>query len=459
MMRSMSNTSQPSNAWVDDSDLEAAYWDHIEEQIDRHDRALARAGAAHAVIFSGAPKLKFLDDSYYPFQANPHFVSWLPLTAHPHCYIVHTPSETPRLVYFQEHDYWHLPPDEPAGYWTSYFDIRIVRRHEDIAQHLPEAREKCILIGEIDAERQAFGIERINPTPAIDVLHFARAIKTRYETECLRGASRRAAAGHKAAETAFREGASELGIHLAYCAAVEQAEQDLPYSNIVALNEHAAVLHYQMQSATAPDASRSFLIDAGAEVNGYAADVTRTYAFESGDFAALIDRMDGLQRAIVAEIRSGIDYAELHIKTHTMIAEVLTETGLAEGSTEALIANGVTSAFYPHGLGHFLGIQVHDVAGFMADENGGTIERPPQHPFLRLTRKLEADQVLTIEPGLYVIDMLLENLEGTPGHGMLNHNAIDELRPFGGVRIEDNVRVLDDGCENLTREAFDKAKP
>jgi Xaa-Pro dipeptidase len=90
----------------------------------------------------------------------------------------------------------------------------------------------------------------------------------------------------------------------------------------------------------------------------------------------------------------------------------------------------------------------------MADENGNTIDRPSGHPYLRLTRKLEPNMVLTIEPGLYVIDMLLENLVGSPGYDMINHDRVDWLRPFGGVRIEDNVRVLEDGCENFTRTAF-----
>ncbi|MCZ6809556.1 MAG: M24 family metallopeptidase, partial [Proteobacteria bacterium] len=82
------------------------------------------------------------------------------------------------------------------------------------------------------------------------------------------------------------------------------------------------------------------------------------------------------------------------------------------------------------------------------------IDRPSGHRWLRLTRTLEVDQVLTIEPGCYVIDMLLENLEGTSGAAMVNRDKVDWLRPFGGARIEDNVRVLADGCENFTRAAF-----
>ena len=441
------------SGFVDQNALSAAYWDHVEALIARHDHALEVAGASHAVIFSGAPKLKFLDDNYYAFQANPHFVSWLPLTDTPFCYLVHTPGETPVLVYYQEKDYWHLPPAAPRGYWTAYFDIRVVHTLDDVARHLPESRDNCILIGEIDDDSLAFGIERINPSTAINILHYARAAKTPYELECLRAASRRGAAGHRAAEAAFRDGATEFEIHLEYCRATGQAEKDLPYGNIIALNENGAVLHYQHQSPTAPAEIRSFLIDAGAAVNGYASDITRTYSFSSTEFADVIARMDRLQQDITAEVRTGTDYAALHAGAHRKIAELLVDLGLVSGSVDALTSNGVTSAFYPHGLGHFLGVQVHDVGGFMADETGSVIDRPPGHPFLRLTRTLAADQVLTIEPGIYVIDMLLDDLSAA-GKAMLNRSRIDWLRPFGGVRIEDNVRVRDDGVENLTRDAF-----
>ena len=114
----------------------------------------------------------------------------------------------------------------------------------------------------------------------------------------------------------------------------------------------------------------------------------------------------------------------------------------------------MTAAFYPHGLGHLLGIQVHDVGGHFGDDAGTIVEPPAEHPHLRFTRTLETDQVLTIEPGLYVIDLLLAELADAPGGKLLNHERIDWLRPYGGIRIEDNVRVLEDGCENLTREAF-----
>ncbi len=427
---------------------------HVETLAARHDAALEVAGASHAVIFSGAPKLRFLDDYHYPFKANPHFMSWLPLGDTPHCYLVYTPGETPRLIYFQERDYWHAPPAPPTGFWAAHYDVRIVHDLDDIPQHLPHGRDKCVLIGEIDDEAQAFGIERVNPTSVINHLHYARAVKTGYELDCLRAAARRGAQGHRAAERAFRAGKSEYDIHLDYCRAVGHTENELPYGNIIALNEHGAVLHYQHQSREAPPVLRSFLIDAGATVNGYASDITRTYANGDAEFAELIGRMDELQRGLVADVRAGVDFAGLHIETHRRIAALLADCGFVSGSVDALIENGVTAAFYPHGLGHFLGIQVHDVGGFMADASGNVIDRPSGHPFLRLTRTLEPDHVVTIEPGIYAIDMLQQNLEGTPAAKMVNRERVAWLRDFGGIRIEDDVRVLADGAENLTRDAF-----
>jgi Xaa-Pro dipeptidase len=449
MMRRMK-----ASVYADDSELGALYPGHLEVIQSRHDRALEKAGAGHAVIFSGAPKLVFLDDYNYPFKANPHFIGWLPLTNMPFCYLVYTPGKKPVLVYYQEKDYWHTPPADPTGFWVDHFDIRVVHTPDEVAAHLPKNRDNCVLIGDIEDTAHAFGVDRINPTTVLNLLHYARGIKTAYELECMRAASRRAAAGHRAAEESFRVGQSEYEIHLAYCRAVSHTENELPYGNIIALNENSAVMHYQYQSRKAPGEMRSFLIDAGARFNGYASDITRTYSYTSSEFRDLIDRMDRLQQELVAEVMAGVDFPTLHLLTHAKVAEVLIELDFASGSVEALIANDVTSAFFPTGLGHLLGIQVHDVGGFMADENGKTVDRPSGHPYLRLTRTLEPNMVLTIEPGLYVIDLLLDNLAGTPGHAMVNQNRVDWLRPFGGVRIEDDVRVLEEGSENFTRAAL-----
>jgi Xaa-Pro dipeptidase len=434
--------------------LGTLYGEHIDVVRARHDHALEQSGAAHAIIYSGNPKRAFLDDYYLPFKANPHFLGWVPLADLPFSCVVYTPGETPILVYYQPHDYWHVAPGEPDGYWTKHFDVRIARTTDDVIAHLPADREKCIAIGEFDDEALDLGIERVNPTTTVNILHFARGAKTAYELAVMRLASHRGVAGHIAAETAFRAGKSEFDIHRAYCEAVSHIDAELPYGNIIALNEHGAVLHYTNLDRNPPGESRSFLIDAGAQVHGYASDITRTYAAGDERFQALIDRMEKLQLDIVDQVEAGVDYRDLHVTTHRLLAEVLVEAELASGDADGLLEMGVTSAFFPHGLGHLLGIQVHDVGGHQANESGEIIDPPSGHPFLRLTRVLEEDMVLTIEPGLYVIDMLLARLRGAPAERHVNWDTVDWLRPFGGIRIEDNVRVMTGTRENLTRDAF-----
>ena len=437
--------------------LAGFYPAHIDAVRQRHDHALDRAGASHAVIFSGSPRYVFLDDMAYAFKANAHFVSWAPLLKLPLSYIVYTPGEVPRLIYYQPRDYWHVVPGAPDGYWAGQFDIRIVHNIDEVAAHLPPDRERCILIGEINDPAHAFGIDRINPTTALNILHYGRGVKTDYEIACMRLSTQRAVLGHLAAVAAFRDGRAEFDIHRAYCAAVSLTDNELPYGNIIALNEHSAVLHYTDLDRQAPKQTLSFLIDAGAQVHGYAADITRTYAHKDARFAELIARMDELQLEVVRRVRAGVDYAALHIETHRLLGAVLVDAKLARGSAETLFETGVTAAFLPHGLGHLLGIQVHDVGGHMQGESGTIIDPPSGHPYLRLTRVLEENMTLTIEPGLYAIDMLLENLRGSPAEDHILWDGVDWLRPFGGIRIEDNVRVLADGSENLTRDAFSAA--
>ena len=214
------------------------------------------------------------------------------------------------------------------------------------------------------------------------------------------------------------------------------------------------MLHYQHRERKRPEQLLSFLIDAGAACADYASDITRTYAASTGLFADLIEAMDVLQLEVCSRVKPGVDYRELHVQTHHLLAEVLRESRIGLGSADELVASGVTRALLPHGLGHYLGLQVHDVAGHLASAKGVPTERPEADPFLRLTRSLSANEVLTIEPGLYFIEMLLEPLRRSPNKRLLDWLAIDALTPFGGIRIEDNVRVLAAGHENLTREAF-----
>lgn len=428
----------------------ALYAAHLQEQQRRADAALARAGYDHLLIASGVEWYSFLDDRGYPYRPNPHFLSWLPLDHHPGCWIAYTPGRRPTLVFHQPQDYWHAAPTPPQGDWVEHFDLHVISDPAEAARYLPAGR--AAIIGEPNAAVGAFVPN--NPEVLLNYLHYQRARKTAYELELMRAASRRGARGHLAAAAAFREGCSEHEIHLRYCQATQHTDEQLPYSNIIALNEHSAVLHYHHTPGPAPAESRSFLIDAGAQQSGYASDITRTWAAAPGLFADLIAAVDREQLALVDQMRPGRDYRDIHIDCHRRIARVLHDAGIVRLDVDAQLERGITSVFFPHGLGHFLGIQVHDVGGLQRDDTGGTIERPPGHPYLRLTRTLEAGHVLTVEPGLYFIPMLLDRLRATPDAAAVDWALVDALLPFGGIRIEDDVHVTADAPENLTRDAF-----
>jgi len=298
-----------------------------------------------------------------------------------------------------------------------------------------------------------------NPQGLIDRLHYQRACKTDFEIDCIRDANEVGAVGHIAARDAFFSGASEFEILSSYLAACEQTEAELPYPCIIAQNEHAAVLHYQVYDRVPPAVRRSFLIDAGVKRHGYASDITRTYsAAESGVFRDLITALDDSQRTLIDTIQPGMAYLDLHEDMHVRLAHLLVEFGLVRCTAEAAFDLGITRTFLPHGLGHLLGLQVHDVGGQQSDPGGNLAPPPPEYPALRLMRKTATGMVFTIEPGLYFVPMLLRELRAGDAAAEIDWSAVEALTPCGGIRIEDNVLVTDTGGRNFTRDAFAAAE-
>ena len=103
------------------------YLDHLATLQQQAERALARCGHDALVIAAGIEKYAFLDDRPYLFQPNPHFKHWLPLTNHPHSWIAVRPGRRPRVVYYQPHDYWHVPPEAPSGEWVAAVELVVIR--------------------------------------------------------------------------------------------------------------------------------------------------------------------------------------------------------------------------------------------------------------------------------------------------------------------------------------------
>ena len=434
--------------------LDRLYPDHLAELERRTTRALAAHGYDAIAIYSGAAGYSFLDDRSYPFRVNAHFAQWVPILDGERSFVAYAPGARPRLAFHQPADYWHLPPERPSGAWTSAFDVQVIADPSEARELLGTTGRRVAFVGEWQPSFGDWGFAAVNPAPLLHALHYDRAVKTPYEIECMRRASQAAVRGHRAAHEAFLAGKSEFETHLAYCAAVGQRDEELPYGNIVAFDTGAAVLHYQKTSRRRDVPRRSFLIDAGAQYRGYAADITRTYAREDGEFAALVRGMETVELALCERVRPGTDYREIHLEAHRRIAALLAEAGIIACGADEAVETGLSSTFFPHGIGHLLGLQVHDVAGLAGDAAGTEIPRPAGHPYLRLTRRLEPGFVVTIEPGLYFIDLLLDAARASGHAGRIRWDAVERLKPYGGIRVEDDVACTTGAPENLTRDAF-----
>lgn len=434
-------------------DISILYPRHVDELQRRATQALERGGFDHLVIPSGSVHYQVFDDRDYPYAVNPQFKAWVPLTRNPGSWVVHTPGEKPKLIYLQPFDYWHVVPQAPAGYWVDAFDVVVIRTAGEARQHLPARPERCAIVGESHGALE--GYTPNNPDAVIDYLDHQRTIKTPYEIEMMRRATDRGVRAHRAAERAFRAGASEFGIHLAYCQAARQDANELPYGNIVALNEHGAVLHYTERDRVPPAEARSFLIDAGASHAGYACDITRTYASDrDSEFQSMVNAVEAAEQRLCDKVRAGVDYRQIHLDAHLEMATILRDSGVLDMSPESALETGVSAKFFPHGIGHYIGLQVHDVGGFLESDRGGRIEPPDGHPYLRLTRVLEPGAVVTIEPGIYFADLLMEELRSGEHAGAVNWDKVDALRPYGGIRVEDDVVCTDGDPINLTRDGF-----
>ncbi len=432
------------------------YTQHIKHVAKLHNQALEQSGIDNAVIYTGGQHFQFLDDRPYPFSVNPLFKYWCPLTDQPDCFIVHQPGEKPVLLFYQPVDYWHLVKSIPDAFWVQHFDVHVVSQFSEAKKHIAQLPGRTAFLGEWDEQFSDWKTLEANPQGLLDYLHYYRAYKTDYEIECARVATRLGVKAHRAAAAAFRDGASEYEINLAYCTSIQQTDNELPYSNIIALNQHAATLHYQWLDREAPPVSErhSFLIDAGASHNGYASDITRTYSYQDSEFQDLIDAMDAMQQRLCAGVLHDHEFTALHETAHQEIAQILSAFKFIDASADETVETGISRTFYPHGLGHYLGLQVHDVGGHSADAFGATTPPPAHFPHLRQTRKLENAQVITIEPGLYFMDSLLAELNQSEHSSKVNWPKIEQFKKYGGVRVEDNVVVHGNTPVNLTREAF-----
>jgi Xaa-Pro dipeptidase len=227
------------------------------------------------------------------------------------------------------------------------------------------------------------------------------------------------------------------------------------YTCICGCGPNSATLHYGHQGAP-NDRPLSdgdiFLNDSGAQYHGYASDITCSYPVNgkfTGPQKEIYEAVLAANRAVQGAMKPGVAWPDMHRLAVRTIAERLKEIGIIQGGMDEILSRHIPALFMPHGLGHFMGLDVHDPGGY--PEGVSRIDEPGIRS-LRAGRKLEAGMVITVEPGVYFIDALLDPALADPAIShLLVPQKLKHFRRFGGIRIEDDVLVTRRGAENFTR--------
>lgn len=302
-----------------------------------------------------------------------------------------------------------------------------------------------------------------------------RITKDLYEACLIARANDISATAHAAVRAAAPSASSEaqlLGTFVGTCIAHGGANQ--AYPPIVASGTHAATLHYVANDAALSPSRLNILLDAGAEFHNYASDVTRTFPVNgtfSTESRAIHAIVQAMQDTCLAQLKAGVDWDAVHVAAHIVAIKGLKELGLLKGEVDELFENRVSTAFFPHGLGHYLGLDTHDVGGVVDYADPDLMFR-----YLRVRGEVPLASVVTVEPGvsdgispfptfffpfrsnadlaffqIYFCPSLIKPYLQNPNlKHFFDENVLERYWEVGGVRIEDNVWLTRDGYENLT---------
>lgn len=284
----------------------------------------------------------------------------------------------------------------------------------------------------------------------------ARMIKDFYEIELMRHASAITDKCHLAVMSATPIENNETHIHAEFMYhALRQGSKYQLYDPICCSGPNCSTLHYVKNDDDIGHEKHSVLIDAGAEWNCYASDVTRCFPI-NGDWTKehleIYRIVQKMQSVTMSLIRPGSHWDYIHLEAHRVLIREFLNLGIFENANEdEIYESNITARFFPHGLGHLLGMDTHDVGGHPNYD-----DPDPKLKYLRLRRNLAEGMVLTDEPGVYFSPFLLKDILDDPlKMKFINKKVLDKYWYIGGVRIEDDLLVTADGYENLTKVTSD----
>ena len=276
-----------------------------------------------------------------------------------------------------------------------------------------------------------------------------RVVKDSYEVALIRKANQISTLAHIEAQKVAQHATNEEQLYGAFIGTcISNGAHEQAYHSICATGTSCATLHYVRNDQ--PLRNRlNVLMDAGAEYDCYCADITRTFPL-SGTFTpesqTIYDIVKEMQEVAFKMLHADVQWEDVHAATHKVAIRGLAKAGILVGEEQELFDKRVSVAFYPHGLGHYLGLDTHDTGGHAnyADEDS-------MFKNLRVRGKVPAGAVITVEPGVYfcrfIIEPVLENPELSK---YINKEVLERYWDVGGVRIEDDVLITEDGYDNLT---------
>jgi Xaa-Pro aminopeptidase len=283
-------------------------------------------------------------------------------------------------------------------------------------------------------------------------LNHIRRQKDAVELARMRVAAGVTSAGFAAIAPLIEPGRTERELQIELQAAFFRNGGDfLAFDTIVGGGPNSAVLHFPPTSRPFADGDL-ILIDAGAEYRGYASDVTRTYP-AAGRFSSAQQEVYAIVEA--ASLRAterctaGTEWRDVHRAAALVITEGLVELGLLRGDPENLVERGAQALFFPHGIGHMVGLGIRDAGEVLRGRE------PPEDEFprLRVDLPLLPGHVFTVEPGIYFVPALVHDADLRERHrDAVDWERAEEMLGFGGIRIENNVLITDDGNEVLTAD-------
>ncbi|EPE33099.1 Creatinase/aminopeptidase [Glarea lozoyensis ATCC 20868] len=287
-----------------------------------------------------------------------------------------------------------------------------------------------------------------------EAIEECRVFKDEYEVALIRKANTISTLAHtevlKRVKNAKNERELEA-VFLERCIANGCREQ--AYHSIVASGTAAATLHY-VDNAKPLNGKLNLLLDAGGEYNCYAADITRTFPI-SGTFSKesrqIYDIVLQMQHVCTNMLKAGALWDKIHLTAHELAIEGLLALGILKGDKEEILKARTSVAFFPHGLGHYLGMDTHDTGGHANYQDKDSMFR-----YLRVRGNVPAGSVITVEPGIYFCRFIIEPYLKDPAQSKyINTEILDRYWEVGGVRIEDNILVTETGYENLTTAVKD----